>query len=624
MSDTVLKSEKPHGAHGPGSESGPSSVETARATSWVERAAPWIARHHLALIFVLGVLAFAPAITSPYLLDDYLHRSMVQGTFPATRAPWDLYSFVDDTTRDLMFERGLLPWWAAPNLTIRFFRPLSSLVLYADHAVLGGSPLAQHLHSFAWWVAVVVAAGALFRRLLPSRAAILALLIFALAPCHAVPLVWLANREALMTLAFGVPALVAYLDFRESGERRSAWLALLGFSVAMAAGEYALSLGAYVAAFELVRRRRGAVRESLTGPIVGIALFAVPATMYLGVRASMGYGARGSGFYTDPFDAPQLFVASAPRRLASLVVEAWASLDQNHIHSRLSWAALAVIVVVVVGAASLAIWHTWSALDAPLRGRVEWLLLGSVGALVPALAVVPSPRLLGTSLLGVASVVALVLDTAWFVRPAPHTEPGYATRPVRWMPEFANLAVLALGFAHLVHGPMTSWLLARGFHETTSDFGEAAEALRDRIGDPGGRDVVLLRSRAGGLFFLPFAMADDGHFPAHYRVLAESDHVLVQRPAPNQLLVATSVDSGIFPGPEGNLFVNQEREFHEGDVFEVPGLRAEVRSIENGRPRVMLYELADVGDDVVWLNETNSGYEPVRIPDVGFGAPFDP
>src|SRR5690348_15904405 len=82
------------------------------------------ARIALMLILLVGTLAFLPALRSPFMLDDYMHTSMVEGTFPGQRGPFDLYDFVNDTDRGVFMTRGLLPWWTHPKLTIRFFRPL--------------------------------------------------------------------------------------------------------------------------------------------------------------------------------------------------------------------------------------------------------------------------------------------------------------------------------------------------------------------------------------------------------------------------------------------------------------------------------------------------------------------
>ena len=80
----------------------------------------------LALVFLLGCAVFAPAVKSSYLLDDFMHASMVSGRAGMHRGPFELYDFVNDADRAFMLERGLLPWWSHPRLTIRFWRPLSS------------------------------------------------------------------------------------------------------------------------------------------------------------------------------------------------------------------------------------------------------------------------------------------------------------------------------------------------------------------------------------------------------------------------------------------------------------------------------------------------------------------
>src|SRR5581483_9374668 len=78
-----------------------------------------------AALILAGAVVFLPALRSRYLLDDYLHMAMIEGTFPAHRGPADLYDFVNDGERDMLVEHGMLPWWTHPKLTVRFFRPLS-------------------------------------------------------------------------------------------------------------------------------------------------------------------------------------------------------------------------------------------------------------------------------------------------------------------------------------------------------------------------------------------------------------------------------------------------------------------------------------------------------------------
>ena len=141
----------------------------------------------LALLFAIGAALFSPAVLTPLFLDDYLQGAMVEGTFPSPRSPFNLYDFVNEHDRATLTERGLLPWWSHPKLAIRFFRPLSSALLWVDHRVFSHAALPMHLHSLFWWAAAVLAVRALYRRVFAPRVTLLATAIFALAPCHALP-----------------------------------------------------------------------------------------------------------------------------------------------------------------------------------------------------------------------------------------------------------------------------------------------------------------------------------------------------------------------------------------------------------------------------------------------------
>src|SRR5262245_49543275 len=109
---------------------------------------PTTPRGRILLILILGSLVLLPAVRSAYLLDDFMHASMLSGNLGMRRGPADLYDFVNDTDRPLMMDQGLLPWWSHPKLTIRFFRPLSSMLRYAELEILPpGSALVPHVHS---------------------------------------------------------------------------------------------------------------------------------------------------------------------------------------------------------------------------------------------------------------------------------------------------------------------------------------------------------------------------------------------------------------------------------------------------------------------------------------------
>jgi hypothetical protein len=565
----------------------------------------------LALLLLAGLVFYLPALRSPYLLDDYLHASMIDGTFPAKRGPLDLYNFVDDADRTTLLHKGVLPWWSHPKLTIRFFRPLSSALLWADHKLLGNGPVPLHVHSFAWWVAVVLAARAFFRRLFSPRVAWIATVIFALAPCHVLPLAWLANREAFISLTFGTLALSAYVRWRAERRLRDGAVATLLFALSLVGGEYAVCLGGYVLAFELFRRGDGPGRRAL-----GLLPFAAPAAAYLAARARLGYGAAGSGFYTDPFHETRAFLGVAPRRFGTLLADLWLTLDNQTLNSDTPAWALALLVVGVAALLIVPLRRTLAGLDDERRATARWLLLGSFLALTPVLAVVPSPRLLGASLLGVAPVVALLLEQAWFTD---------VRAERRGAAELTGLAALSLGFAHLVHGPATSWLVGRHFAGTAVLFVKNAAELRARIADPAHAEVMVIRG-LGGSFFLPFALDQHGAPPARWRILAQTGHALALRRGARVLDILVPEGQGVFPTGSGNLFRNERVKVSAGNTYVVPGLRATILEMGAQGPRAVRYEFdRDLEDpSYTWISEGLDGYKDTPPPQIGFGEPLDP
>lgn len=568
----------------------------------------WLA---LALLLLVGAVVYLPALRSPFLLDDYLHASMIDGTFPVPRGPFDLYDFVNDADRAILVDRGMLPWWSHPRLVIRFFRPLSSALLWADHRLLGNAPFPLHVHSFAWWAAATLAARALFRRHFSPRVAWLATVIFALAPCHALPLAWLANREALVSLTFGALGLTSYVYWREDRASLHGPLAAALFGLSLLGGEYGLSLGGYVLAYEFYRRGESPLRRGL-----GLLPFAVPSAVYLLVRSARHYGSAGSGFYSDPFREPASFLRTAPRRMITLLADAWFSLDNETLSSSTPAWALAIGAVVAAAVLFVPLRRTLAAQGEAPRRAALWLLLGSVFALAPVLAVVPSPRLLGGSLLGIAPVVALLLDHAWFPE-------VIAAR--RGQAELTGLAALLLGFAHLVHGPVTSFLVGRHFQRSAASFADHASELRARLDDPANTDVIIIRGM-GGAFFLPFALAHEGKLPARWRILAQTGHALVLRRGPRTLDLVVPPDQSVFPAGQGNLFRSEGDRLAVGDVFDVPGLHVTILELGKEGPLRVRFEFdRDLeAAPLRWITERFEGFPEAVPPKPGFGAPFDP
>jgi len=568
----------------------------------------------LVCTLIVGAIVFLPALRTPFLLDDYLQASMIEGTFPAKRGPTELYDFVNERDREVLKERGMLPWWSHPELQIRFFRPLSSLLRFAEHRVIGERPVLLHLHSFLWWALAVALARSLYRRALSSRALALATFVFAFAPSHAIPLSWLANREALLSFVFGAAGLGVYTRAREEGKTLFVLLSVALFSLALGCGEYALCFAGYVVAFELLARKRDGFFRRITSPLA----FFAPAFSYLAYRKINGFGSYGSGFYTDPFREPVAFLKHAPGRFVSLFADVWFSLDDQTLDYQTSPLTLALVALVVIPLVAIAVQKTLAKLDVEQRSWASWMLCGSLLSLTPVLAVLPSPRLVGVSLLGAAPLVARVPERAFFHSTSQKVEP----MPRRASAEITSVMAVLLGFFHLVHAPGTSFLITHRMRETAESFAVHAADLRSRLKDPTNAEVLVVRATAGP-FFLPFAVGDRHAPPARWRILAHTGHALFLRRGPRTFDLIAPPEQCLFPAP-GNLFRSLDHKLAVGDELTLPGLHAKVLEVDAQGPRIVRFNVDRDADapTYTWITETKDGFPEVKLPEIGLGEPF--
>jgi hypothetical protein len=300
---------------------------------------------------------------------------------------------------------GFYPWWTVSSLRLHLVRPLSSALLALDHRVFGDSALGYHLHSLAWFVALLAAAGALFRRVLPRETATLALVVFALADANVAPAAWIAARNSLVAAVPALLALVAFVRARQDGWAPGRWLAPLGMAVGLLGGETALGGVALVLAYDLFGPAGGGSLRSRAVRALPMAMLAVA---YLTVYAAVGGGAHGSGAYVSPLDSPVAFAQAALTRFPVLVGNALLGVP-----AELSVAGFTRQVVVVGLVAAFGVALLWR-VCAPLatdeeRAAVRWAVPGAAAALLASLGAFPGARLLLVPNVGVAIFVATML-----------------------------------------------------------------------------------------------------------------------------------------------------------------------------------------------------------------------
>lgn len=453
-------------------------------------------RHVLWLVAALALLVSSPSLFADFYSDDQGMVLALEGVAPPMiPGPFHLYSFMTGAPgeRAALVRDSQVPWWTVDGIRLAFCRPLSSALLALDHALAGRNPLPYHVHSLAWYAAAVVAAGALFRRLLPEREAATAAVVFAIAPAHWMLASWPSARHVAISGALGIAALLVHLEARTRREGTRTWplFALPLGAFALAGGETALGVFGYIAAYELVGRR-DALASRLRALAPWAALLFAYALMYKG----LGFGVRGAGAYIDPIAQPLTYLSVVPSRLA-----VYASAALLCVPSELTVIAPSSVPLLAGLGVAAALTLAWllaralRSLGAELTRTVSWLLLGALLAVLPGLASIPGDRVLFLSNLGVAAALSVVLTHTWA-----RAEGGFRL----WL---SRLGVVVFGVVHVVLAPLSfafgAWQLATTSHAALAAASQAEIPVRPGLTVVGiGLADPLVGMYLGGALYL--------------------------------------------------------------------------------------------------------------------------
>ena len=543
----------------------------------------------LSVLFVAGgAVMRLGALDSPLVADDFAQRAMLGGTYPVHRNPLDLYNFADGTVSDTqaLMNGGSLPWWSHPHVKYVMLRPLSSALLWLDQALLGGTPFAAHAHSLVWWVATAGVVAWLLRSVLPQRAAALATLLFVVHQAHTWPVVWLANRNALVSALFGALALKAYARWRERSVVRDAVIASLGFGLSCLGGEMGLCFAGYVIAYEIVVAR-GHPRRRLAALMPALAPFLCYAILYRVLKR----GAFGSDVYLDPLSEPAAYARAAGPRMLALLSDLIAGTpgEQWDQHGSLGplLRVVAPATVIVVAA------FIWSArrLERRAKAHAYWLALGAPLAILPILASFVTARLLLPAAIGACAAFAVIVEGALSSAVArggggPRVAAQVARR---WLLLFAGAAVLYVHVGLAARRSLREldfWKrLYRGLDAGTAD----AELDRGRLSQS---TVVLLACPdPHTLLYAPSVWEEFGLAkPERWRVLsmALGPHA-VMRVADDALELSPLTDEFVTKNFEV-LFRSASARMHVGDVVRLDGMTATVLMMGRIGPKSVRFQ----------------------------------
>lgn len=474
-------------------------------------------------VWVWAALA-AALISLPSLLvgfsgDDLVHRLVLEGQVPGyALGPLELYDFTPPRLPSAaLIDQGMFPWFASPELSLRFLRPLSSASLWLDHASFGRDALLSHLQSVFWMAVLAGVAASLYQRWFTRGAAMASALVFAISTVHGTPTAWLAARHTLLGASFAVLALWAWVRYREDNRRAFAPCAPAFLLASLLASESGLVGVVLLVSYEVARRgvRRG---------LMGAAPFLIIGAGYLAAYASLGYGARGSSFYVSPFEAPLDYLGislwSVPALCAELLLAVPSAIASFMLEAR-----AAIVLAGLAASAGLAaiLVGCRAALSAEARRTLAWLAAGCFIGLFALVGAPVTGRVLPLPAFGAAALVGNALWLAWARarRRVQVDAGGPARRFNAWWG-----AVLLLGLLHLGVSPLLRVGVAFQFRQMALNQKQLAEQAD--VGACGERGSLYLLTGSDPTLTLYTAAALRFHTPS--RSHAERLRVLGMAP----------------------------------------------------------------------------------------------
>jgi hypothetical protein len=441
-------------------------------------------RAHLWLT-AAALLLTLPALGGGLVLDDHVLRLLARndpGIAGFHSNPLFLFSFTSGRVQDnraLIDTGALLPWWSDEHHLNAFFRPLSSLTHLLDFSLWPEHAWLMHLHSLAWFAALLLVAAHVYRRLAApgSIVAMLAFALFALDGAHGMTVAWIANRNALVAATLALPALSAHHRWLADGFRPGAYLGPLCFALGLCGGETAVAVLGYLLAYTLVMDRSPLARRALhLGPYLLLML------AWRAAFAWLGLGSAGSGAYHDPGREPLAYALALidhlpvllSAQLALPLADAW-FWGPPELHLPiwlLSVASLAMLV---------ALGHVLLADD----NRARFWALGMLLSGCAVASSVPGERLLLVPGIGGAAFVAHLIGK---LLPLAAPDPE-ARKSRRW----AQPALGALVLLHAVVAPALLPVWASAMRVLGSAVARADEGI-PRSPDIRARTVVVVNA----------------------------------------------------------------------------------------------------------------------------------
>ncbi|MGE0323869.1 MAG: hypothetical protein AB7S68_16275 [Polyangiaceae bacterium] len=524
---------------------------------------------------LIGMLLALPSVFTGLQTEDHYHyRAIRDGVVDP---PWriNLFNYISGNVAGIygLKDFGTVPWFTLKDYKVSFWRPLTSFTHWIDYHYFPSAPWVAHVQSLLWYGALILAAAALYRRLLSAPwLAALATLLYAIDDAHAHPVGWLANRNAILATLFGVTAIWAHDVWRRpSGASRgartaAAIVAPLSLGVGLLCGEFAVGALGYLVAHALFLEPHGNTRLTNIAKRAAVLMPSLAAFgLWFYFYRKFGHGTYGTDFHLDPLADTGRFFVQALWRLPALIAgqlfgidcEAWWRLPASVVY------AMAGVVCVFVAA------FLWWLRPTLRDSQARFWLVGALMATLPACAAMPQDRLLFFSGLGGMAIVALAVRQA-----IEQTRESATPRHI-----LGRLVAFALLLMHGVVAPMTfpqrSLIMYR--------FGNELDRVAERLmwGHPNSDEHLVLIG--GPSYFYVASLVGlratrNLRVPRHIRMLhAGKGPVTLKRQTEQQLVL--DAPNGFYSDPFDGTYRGHQYPMTVGEGLQLAGMLIIVRAV---------------------------------------------
>jgi hypothetical protein len=566
---------------------------------------------------LLAIVLTWPSLYAGLSSDDFYQRWLLTARddrYAAIRPPrMEMFSFLDGDpgrTRQ-MKQLGLLPWWVYDNVRARFWRPLTTLTHLADYRLWPQRIEWMHAQSIAWYAAVVILVAMLYRQMMGRTvAAALAVIMFAIDDAHAIPVGFLASRNALIAGVFGVLTIMCHHRWRLGAQPRRrragfAWMALASFIAGLLSAEAGIATFGYLVAYEIALDR-----GRWTQRVAAIAPYLIAIAMWRAVWKWLGYGvAAWDALYTDPLAEPMTFIGDVLIRLP-LLLGGQAAYPPADVGLVVNGAGRVVFALVGVAIVALSVWMLWGLLR---HNRVaRFWVIGLVLAGIPLCAPAPSNRMLlfiGIGAFGLAGqFLSMALHASFWTG---------LSRPRR-LGRFSFVAATVI--THFVFAP-TMLFLQSHWPLGWPDMWEAIQEIPEITAADSDRDLIIVNHPlAISTMYALITRAYDGRpTPRTTTVLAPSSSLMVVSRLDERTLLVR-VDGGFFPDTFARLFYSAQHPPAVNVPIDLPTARITVLKLsEDNGPAEVRFEFKTPLEDasIHWMCWRNGSFQPFKPPAIG-------